>query len=270
MGLSEKWLQDEIEKDPSLLGLGVLEIVSREHRQPAGGRIDFLMRNIEDDSLFEVEIMLGSLDASHIIRTIEYWDIERQRRPNKEHRAVIVAEDITSRFFNVLRLLNRAVPLIAIKMTAFEVDSKVYIQFVKVLDVIEEILDDDVDPVERSDRNLWEKKSPWLLAVLDFITSNMTERKIDCRVAFNRSHIAIGSSGNNFCWLNVRTNQRCNIELRIGGEVRDDELDRLQKQSIDVFPKGEQYISFTASIQELEMNKTAFSEVLAKAEYENR
>jgi hypothetical protein len=46
--------------------------------------------------------MLGSLDESHIIRTIEYWDIERQRRPTFEHRAVIVAERITSRFFNVL------------------------------------------------------------------------------------------------------------------------------------------------------------------------
>ena len=47
-----------------------------------------------------------------LIRTIEYWDIERQRRPQSDHRAVIVAENITSRFFNVLRLLNRSVPVI--------------------------------------------------------------------------------------------------------------------------------------------------------------
>lgn len=50
--------------------------------------------------------MFSALDESHIMRTIEYRDIERQRRPQFEHRAVIVAEQITSRFFNVLRLLN--------------------------------------------------------------------------------------------------------------------------------------------------------------------
>ena len=55
--------------------------------------------------------MLGALDESHIIRTIEYWDVERQRFPTHDHRAVIVAEEITSRFFNVIRLLNRAVPM---------------------------------------------------------------------------------------------------------------------------------------------------------------
>jgi hypothetical protein len=99
LGLDEKWLQDHIKDDPSLLGLGDLEIAGREHRQPAGGRIDFLMRDAEAETYYEVEIMLGALDETHIIRTIEYWDIERQRRPQFEHRAVIVAEDITARFF---------------------------------------------------------------------------------------------------------------------------------------------------------------------------
>ena len=36
----------------------------------------------EGDTYYEVEVMLGVLDESHIIRTIEYWDVERQRRPN--------------------------------------------------------------------------------------------------------------------------------------------------------------------------------------------
>ena len=31
------------------------------------------------------------MDESHIIRTIEYWDIERRRYPQYEHVAVIVA-----------------------------------------------------------------------------------------------------------------------------------------------------------------------------------
>ena len=107
LGLDEKWLQDRISSDPTILGLGDnLEIAGREHHQPIGGRIDFFMRNAEEQVYYEVEVMLGSVDESHIIRTIEYWDIERQRRPQWDHRAVIVAEQITTRFFNVLRLLQ--------------------------------------------------------------------------------------------------------------------------------------------------------------------
>src|ERR1700676_1063096 len=118
VGLNEKWLQDQIQNDTSILGLGELDIIGKEHKQAAGGRIDFLMYNDEEDLFYEIEVMLGTLDESHIIRTIEYWDIERQRRPTSEHRAVIVAENITSRFFNVLRLLNRSVPMIAIQLGA--------------------------------------------------------------------------------------------------------------------------------------------------------
>jgi len=45
----------------------------------------------ESTRRYEVEIQLGATDESHIIRTIEYWDIERKRYPQYEHTAVIVA-----------------------------------------------------------------------------------------------------------------------------------------------------------------------------------
>src|SRR5271155_2838779 len=167
LGLDEKWLQDRIYEDPSILGLGDLEIAGKEHRQPVGGRIDFLMRDTEDDIFYEIEVMLGTLDESHIIRTIEYWDIERQRRPKLNHRAVIVAEQITTRFFNVLRLLNRAVPLIAVKLSAFQINNRVVLHPVTVLDVIEEISDLDLDIVERKDRAYWQAKSPTMLTMMD-------------------------------------------------------------------------------------------------------
>ena len=74
----EKWLQDIIENDPSVLGLGELTIIERERKQSSGGRIDFLMLDPETKTMYEVEVMLGSTDESHIIRTIEYWDIEKK------------------------------------------------------------------------------------------------------------------------------------------------------------------------------------------------
>jgi hypothetical protein len=79
LGFNETWLQKHISDDPSLLGLGDLQVIKKERIQLSGGRIDFLMADFDDDIRYEVEVMLGPVDESHIIRTIEYWDIERQR-----------------------------------------------------------------------------------------------------------------------------------------------------------------------------------------------
>jgi len=79
--LNEKWVQDLIAKKPALLGLGDIILKDRERIQPKAGRLDLLFQDIESNHRYEVEIQLGSTDESHIIRTIEYWDIERKRYP---------------------------------------------------------------------------------------------------------------------------------------------------------------------------------------------
>lgn len=106
-GFNEKWLQSLLADDPTLLGLGDLVVKDIERRQPRAGRLDMLLSDPETSTRYEVEIQVGPTDESHIIRTIEYWDVEKNRYPQYEHVAVIVAEDITSRFLNVISLLNR-------------------------------------------------------------------------------------------------------------------------------------------------------------------
>src|SRR5450759_5908122 len=117
--LNERWVQARSAEDPSILGLGDLILKDKERIQPRAGRLDLLLQDPETDRRYEVEVQLGSTDESHIIRTIEYWDIERKRYPQYEHCAVIVAEEITGRFLNVISLFNGAIPLIAIPMQAF-------------------------------------------------------------------------------------------------------------------------------------------------------
>src|SRR5215831_8606563 len=158
LGFDERWLQDRIGEDVTLLGLGELQVLRRERTQPSGGRIDFLLSDPETDTRYEVEIMLGALNESHIIRTIEYWDIERQRYPTLEHRAVIVAEEITSRFFNVIRLMNRAVPIIALQLNAFQFGDHVVLHFTKVLDVFETVDEEDEATADQVTRADWEKR----------------------------------------------------------------------------------------------------------------
>lgn len=268
LGLDEKWLQDRISNDPSILGLGDLEIAGREHHQPIGGRIDFLMRNTEEEVYYEVEIMLGATDESHIIRTIEYWDIERQRRPQWDHRAVIVAEEITTRFFNVLRLLNRAVPLIAIKMSAFALNGKVVLNPVTVLDVIEESSDSDaVDPIEQADRAYWERKSQSTLSIMDKIVALLRADTIEPRLTYNRGHIALGTKGRNFCWFHPRKAEGIgHIELRLTNDTRDPMISTLQDVQIDASPKRADNITFNATVGSIETGRAAVLAALKEAE----
>src|SRR3990167_7360717 len=125
---NEFWVRDRIVDDPSILGLGSeLYVKDVERTQPKAGRLDLLLIDSDTDRRYEVEIMLGKVDESHIIRTIEYWDIERKRYPQYEHVAVIIAEEITARFLNVIKLFNGAIPLIAVKMTAYKVGSEYFL-----------------------------------------------------------------------------------------------------------------------------------------------
>lgn len=72
-GFDEYWLRDQIYEDPTKLRLGDLQPISKERTQSQGGRLDLLLKDPEDDSMFEVELQLGATDETHIIRTIEYW-----------------------------------------------------------------------------------------------------------------------------------------------------------------------------------------------------
>lgn len=157
---SENWVQDIIADDPSILGLGDLVLRDRERIHPRAGRLDLLLQDPSTYKRYEVELQLGATDEAHIIRTIEYWDIERKRYPQYEHCAVIVAEDITSRFLNVVSLFNGALPIIAIQMQAYGVGEHITLVFTKVLDEVQRgLVDEDEDAISApTDRAYWEKE----------------------------------------------------------------------------------------------------------------
>jgi hypothetical protein len=53
--LNEKWLQERLAEDPSLLGLGDLEVKDVERRQPRAGRLDLLLTDPEAQTRFAAE-----------------------------------------------------------------------------------------------------------------------------------------------------------------------------------------------------------------------
>ncbi len=171
--IDEKWLQGRLDDNPELLGLGDLVVRDLERRQPSGGRLDLLLEDIEQGTRYEVEIQLGSMDESHIIRTIEYWDIERRRYPQYEHVAVIVAEDVTSRFLNVISLLNGQIPLIAIQLRGVEVDGAFTLIATRIVDLVRFGTEEE-DAGETVDRAYWENKSSsGSLKIMDQVLRNL-------------------------------------------------------------------------------------------------
>ena len=128
---NENWVQDRIADNPSILGLGKLTLGDRERRQQGAGRLDLLL--YDKRSRYEVELQLGEVDGSHIIRTIEYWDKERKLHPQYNHYAVLVAENV-NRFLNVIELfINKEIPLIVLQMQALRVGEHITLSFTQVL-----------------------------------------------------------------------------------------------------------------------------------------
>lgn len=212
--LNEKWLQDRIGEDPSLLGLGDLVLRDRERPQAGAGRLDLLLQDVDANRRYEVEIQLGKTDESHIIRTIEYWDIERKRYPQYDHAAVIVAEDITSRFLNVIGLFNGFIPLIAIQLSAIQLGDTISLVFSKVIDEMRlGLVEEDEEVRAPADRAYWEKRgSKHTLAMADEMLGWLQELDPGLELKYNKFYIGLAKDGrpNNFVsfrpqkdWLRV-------------------------------------------------------------------
>ncbi len=206
--LNERWLHNRLIENPSLLGMGALDVRGSERRQPSGGRLDLLLQDVENSTRYEVEIQLGAVDESHIIRTIEYWDIERRRYPQYDHIAVIVAEDVTNRFLNVISLLNGAIPLIAIQIKGVEVNGSFTLIATRVVDLTA-LGTEEEDEGETVDRASWERQaSKNSLQIMDGLVELIRTVQPGLSPKYNKHHIGLASGGvaRNFVVFNPRKN----------------------------------------------------------------
>jgi len=263
--LDEKWLQDRISEDPTILNLGDLRVVARERRQSSGGRIDFLMQNNDTETMYEIEVMLGQVDESHIIRTIEYWDLERRRFPDHDHVAVIVAEDITSRFFNVISILNNSLPLIAIQLNAYRRDDSVLLGFTRVLDCTDIRSTEDPEQAQITNRGYWEQRaSKDALAVGDQLIKLVVDLGMKSEPTYNAGHIALAALSRNFCWLHPRKQSaHCLVEVRVGPQQSKVASDKLESIGIDAtIKKSGKNISFQVRKEDIGNNRKVLTEIL--------
>lgn len=93
----------------------------------------------------------------------------------------------------------------------------------------------------------WEKKRDFAsLAVLDKIATALKAAGLEERLSYNKHHVALGSTDNNFCWFHPRrTVGFCHIQDELWPE--DEHLSNLQKARIDASARSTDRISFSIS-----------------------
>jgi hypothetical protein len=254
--LNEKWIQRVIAGDPSILGLGDLVLKDKERIQPKAGRLDLLLQTPDTNRRYEVEIQLGKVDESHIIRTIEYWDIERKRYPQYDHCAVIIAEDITSRFLNIISIFNGFIPLIAIQMNAYKVKEDYFLLFTTILDEMSLGLVEEDEIKEVTDRNYWEtmRGTKKTVAIADELLNLISKFAPGYELKYNKFYIGLAKDGqpDNFA-IFIPRKSSLNIELRL---KQSDEIEKkLEDAGLDLMDYDKKWGRYRIKLSKQDVNK---------------
>jgi hypothetical protein len=256
-GHDEYWLRYKIFENPTILGLGELQAVLKEKSQAQGGRLDLLLKNPEDDSMFEVELQLGATDESHIIRTIEYWDNEKRRWPKRSHTAVLVAEKITSRFFNVVHLLSFGVPIIGIQANIVQAGDEKGLHFTKVIDSYEEPEDEEGTPQESFDEKHWVENYPAALECIRWYKAILERLYGEVPIKYFDSYVSLQVGGIARVWANSRKNDRVLIEMKYGEKNFQEAADQLNKEGVSFNTYKGKYFKFNVNLQQLKERAAA-------------
>lgn len=262
----EKWLQTRIADDPGILGLGEVDLLSRERTQERAGRLDLLLYDQNENVRYEVELMLGATDESHIIRAIEYWDIERRRYPGYDHCAVLVAEDITSRFLNVLSLFAGTIPFIAIQLNALQVGDQIILDFVRVLDRVSLRRDDESEETTSlADRAYWvARTSQQTVEAIDQLIQLVNEKASrKFHPNYVRSYVGMndGARARNFVYF---TPKKQFLYLNVEVAQRAEWVQKLEEAGLEA-GQGNRFVWVTLRPAELARHLPLLREVVHRA-----
>lgn len=227
-GKDEYWLQDIIYENPKILGLGDLVAVNKEKKQANGGRLDILLKEPTENLMYEVEVMLGETDPSHIIRSIEYWDNEKRKYPQRQHFCVLIAESFDRRYFNVIQLMSLNIPMIAIQADLLEVNGEKILNFSKIIDIYTEPEEDEED-TKQVNESTWNADSPWTNLNAKEIYESLKNKHDRIDLRYTQSYISINIDGRNAYWLCKRIKPTSALFF----SVKDDEKVEVIKKKLE-------------------------------------
>jgi predicted transport protein len=271
--LSERWVQSLIAADPSVLGLGDLVLRGQERIQPHAGRLDLLLQDLDTKRRYEVELQLGATDESHIIRTIEYWDIEKKRYPQYDHCAVLIAEDVTSRFLNILSLFNGLVPFIAIQMQALKVGECLTLIFTTVVNELSRGLVDEDEDAEAAPANraYWEEHAAKpTMALTDELFTLVKQLDPSLELKFNKFYIGLSREGQPFNFVTFRP-QKKHVVLHVPLPESDDLDSKIENAAIDTLDYDKRWREYRLRLgsEDIKNNSATLRELMQLA-YQRR
>jgi len=265
--LNERWLQDRIAEDPSILGLGEIRLLDRERAISGGGRLDLLLLDDDNNRRYEVEIQLGATNPSHIIRCIEYWDMERRRYPAYDHVAVLIAENITTRFLNVMSLLAGSIPMVAIQLDALQVDNRLLLNFAQVLDQTELRADDTEEDSGggQTDRAYWEQKAGEpMMRLCDRVLGLINEKtSVKHELNYLKVYVGLQSGGvvNNFIrFFPKPTKNYTHVHMRNSNSTM--WCEKFEEQGISAGCKRKGVLRISISPEEFDQHQDLIREVV--------
>lgn len=200
---------------------------------------------------------MGSTNESHIIRTIEYWDIERKRYPQYEHPAVIIEEDITSRFLNIIGLFNGMIPLVAIQMNALKAEKQIGLVFTTVLDQMSfGLVDEDEDTRDIVDRSYWEnlgtKKT---MAMADNLLEIAKEFNSSLELKYNKFYIGLARNGQPCNFFIVKPKKDF-IRFEVRLKKSDENQEKLENTGLDLMDYDNRWGYYRIRLNLVKLKKT--------------
>jgi len=150
---------------------------------------------------------------------------------------VIIAEDITSRFLNVISLFSGFIPLIAIQMSAYQIsEQEVSLIFTTVLDEVSlGLVEEDEETKEVTDRNFWEtiRGTKQTVSLADHVLELINEFNPGLELKYNKHYIGLAKDGqpNNFAIFRPKKSSLL-LEIRLKQSPETQEL--LDNAKLDI------------------------------------
>ena len=255
-GYDEFCLQKQIVENASALELGDLEVISREKLQSSGGRLDILLKDPEDDTMYEVEVMLGETDETHIIRAIEYWDNEKRQWPQRQHKAVLIAETITRRFFNVIQTFSHAIPIVAIQASLIDAAGQKTLHFSKILDTYEEPEELSAEAQhEEYNEAYWRDYAEWTLDAAKAFLQVITPVFPTASIKYVKYYIAIEVNGYNYMWLHKRGGSKSLLQIWYTDKLLPQATQELDQATVS-YSKMKQVLRITTDAAAIKSSST--------------
>lgn len=263
--VNEAAVQSFIFSNPGVLGLGKLRPIMREKEQSSGGRIEVLLSDDDNNRRFEVEVQLGDLNPDHLVRTIEYWSVEKQRYPQYDHCAVLIAEDVSDRMMNVLAVLNGNIPLVVIKLSAFVIDDQtIQLAFTTIINRLS-LGTDEEENATPTDREYWESaSSKKVMDIIDLIHQDIAKYAVEYELQYKKQFIGLGKDGvsKNFIFFVPR---RAFLYIRFKMDMNGNLMEEAQTDGMEIEYKNGCYQIRINNESDYSSHKAVFDKFIRRA-----